>query len=50
MRLFVTENLEFEFEDNIVTIRDNYISEEEMTKREFWEFISRLQDMYNEFN
>ena len=42
--------LEVEFKDNLVTIRDNYISEEEMTKTTLWVFISRLQDMYNEFN
>ena len=50
MKRFNTEILEFEFKDNIVTIRDNYISEEEMTKTTLWVLISRLQDMYKEFN
>ena len=43
-----TEILEFEIIDNKIEIRDNYISDEEMTKEQFWIFIGNLQEMYKE--
>jgi len=46
MKKLITEILEFEIEDNRIIIRDNYISEEEMDKKQFWEFIKELQEMY----
>ena len=48
MKEIKTEILEFNIIDNKILIEDWYISEEIMTKREFWEFISRLQEMYKE--
>jgi len=35
MKKLITEILEFEIEDNRIIIRDNYISEEEMDKKQF---------------
>lgn len=48
MKHLKTAILEFTIVNNEILIEDNYISEEEMTKKQFWEFIKNLQEMYKE--
>jgi len=45
---FRTQILEFEFEENLLTVKDNYISEEEFNKEKLGILISQLQDIYKQ--